>query len=185
VCIEGGRTARVETPIYPRSLGDRVSALVFRRIAVAIDGSRMAEAALETAIDLGKRYGASLTVVTVAPLGVYASSPEAYVPPEVIESEVQHYREILSVAVEKVQAAGLTSVNGVCLEGHVTDEIVAFLEKHPADLLVMGSRGLSTTRRLLLGSTSDAVLHHATCPVLIVRTGAEAVTPPPAPGPEP
>jgi nucleotide-binding universal stress UspA family protein len=155
-----------------------MGAVVFLRIAVAIDGSPMSEAALETAIDLAKRYDASLTVVTVAPLATYAVSTDPYVPTEVLAGVVEHYHEILTAAVEKAQAAGLSATNGVCLEGHVTDEIVAFLEKNPADLLVMGSRGLSTTRRLLLGSTSDAVLHHVSCTVLVVRTAGEAVTPP-------
>ncbi|MCI4361140.1 MAG: universal stress protein, partial [Thermoplasmata archaeon] len=66
-------------------------------------------------------------------------------------------------------AEGLSSVTGVCLEGVIVDEIIGHLEQSPADLLVIGSRGLSTAKRLLLGSVSDAIVHHATCPVLIVR----------------
>lgn len=151
-----------------------------QRIVVAIDGSRFADRALDYGLDFVKRYGGQLTILTVAPLTAYVVSTEPWVPTEVLEGEVRHYQKILSAAVDRVQAEGVSAVTGVCLEGHVTEEIVAFLEKNPADLLLMGSRGLSTTRRLLLGSTSDEVLHHVNCPVLIVRQppSSEGATPP-------
>jgi nucleotide-binding universal stress UspA family protein len=52
------------------------------------------------------------------------------------------------------------------------DEILAFLYQHPTDLLVLGSRGLSAARRLLLGSVSTAMVTHAPCPVLVVRSAS-------------
>ena len=52
------------------------------------------------------------------------------------------------------------------------------LEQNPTDLLVVGSRGLSAARRLLLGSVSTALVNHAPCPVLVVRP---PVTKPPGP----
>jgi nucleotide-binding universal stress UspA family protein len=146
------------------------------RIVVAVDGSKYAERALDYGIDLARRYGGQLSIVSVAPLTAYLVSSEPWLPTEVLQGEVRHYQQIVSEAVDRVQKEGLTAVSGVCLEGHIAEELVAFLEKNPADLLIMGSRGLSTTRRLLLGSTSDEVLHHVKCPVLIVR---------PAPGDEP
>ena len=53
--------------------------------------------------------------------------------------------------------------------GSPVDEIVHTAMEVRADLIVMGSRGLGTVRSLLLGSASERVLHHAHCPVLIVR----------------
>jgi nucleotide-binding universal stress UspA family protein len=138
-------------------------------IAVAVDGSSYATHALETGIDLAKRYGSQLTILTVAPLTAYVVSTEPWVPTEVLEGEIRHYKTILTAAVDRAHAAGVPNAIGLCLEGHIAEELVAYLEKHPVDLLVMGSRGLSATKRLLLGSTSDEVLHHVTCAVLIVR----------------
>ena len=147
----------------------------FKRITVAVDGSPFAADALEVAVDLAKRYTSELVVLTVAPLPIYVASTEPWVPTEVPEMEIKHYRGVLDAAVQKAESLGASGVTGVCLEGHVVDEIVAHLEQHPADLLVMGSRGLSSAKRLLLGSVSDAVVHHVHCPVLIVRgTPAEA-----------
>ncbi len=160
-----------------------MDAIPMGRVVVAVDGSRFAERALDYGIDFVQRYGGQLTVVAVAPLTAYVVSTEPWVPTEVLEGEVRHYEQIVSKAVERAQKEGIAGVTGVCLEGHIAEELVAFLEKHPTDLLIMGSRGLSTTKRLLLGSTSDEVLHHVTCPVLIVR--CPDVTPGPKPPPPP
>jgi nucleotide-binding universal stress UspA family protein len=147
-----------------------MTAVQFARIAVATDGSPYASRALEIAIDLARRYGSSLTVLGVAPLvPMYIGSTEAWVPTEIPDTEIQHYRQLVDKSVAVARAAGLSNVTGVCLEGVIVDEIISYLEKSPADLLVMGSRGLSTARRLLLGSVSDAIVHHAKCPVLVVR----------------
>ncbi|HTT14163.1 MAG TPA: universal stress protein [Thermoplasmata archaeon] len=151
----------------------------FARITVAVDGSSIAHEALRAAIDLAQHYGGELQIVAVAPLlPVYVSAAEPYVSVNVTESDSAHYRSIVEAAVKEAEAAGVSSVTGIAEEGVVVDELLAFLEKNPPDLLVLGSRGLSTAKRLLLGSVSDALVHHATCPVLVVR----APTTPPRPG---
>ncbi len=150
---------------------------MFERIVVAVDGSPYAEQALTHALDLARKYASELTVLSVAPLvPIYVATAEPYVPTELIESEGKYYRGVTDAAVARAQKEGLSRVSGVCLEGVIVDEILGFIERHPTDLLVMGSRGLSTAKRLFLGSVSEAVLHHVGCPVLIVR-GLPASTP--------
>jgi nucleotide-binding universal stress UspA family protein len=155
------------------------------RITVALDGSPYADHALNFAIDLSKRYSASLTVLAVAPMvPLYLSSTEPWAPTEMPEGEIKFYRGLVDLGIARAQAEGVSAVTGVCLEGHVVDEIVSHLEANPTDLLVLGSRGLSAAKRLLLGSISDAVSHHVACPVLIVRglpPGAPAPTGPMTP----
>lgn len=161
-----------------------MTAALFGKITVAVDGSPNSEGALDIAIDMAKRYQSELSIVGVAPLvPLYVASAEPWIPSEIPEGEVKFYRSIVDKNVHRAEAAGVAGVTGICLEGVVVDEIVAHLEHHPPDLLVIGSRGLSTAKRLLLGSVSDAVVHHAKCPVLIVRGPAEAkaVTPPATP----
>ena len=63
------------------------------------------------------------------------------------------------------------------LLGSPADEIVTLSKDLGADLLIMGSRGLGTIRRLVLGSVSDAVIHSVHCPTLLVR-GSEDTWPP-------
>jgi nucleotide-binding universal stress UspA family protein len=163
--------------------------ILIGRVTVALDGSPFADHALSFAIDIAKRYSAALTVLAVAPMvPLYLSSTEPWAPTEMPEGEVKFYRGLVESGVARAQAEGISSATGVCLEGHVVDEIVTFLEAHPTDLFILGSRGLSTAKRLLLGSISDAVIHHVNCPVLVVRglaPGARSPTgptPPPAPG---
>lgn len=151
-----------------------------RRIAVAVDGSAYAQRALAFAIDLARRYESALDVVSVAPLiPVYVAPAEPWIPAGVPETEIAHYRQVVEAAVAEAKRAGVTPVTGVCLEGVIVDELLAHVEESHPDLLVLGSRGLSAARRLLLGSVSDAVVHHVRCPVLIVRPPAAADATPP------
>jgi nucleotide-binding universal stress UspA family protein len=142
----------------------------FRTVAVALDGSSHAQHALDVAIDLARRYAARLTVVAVAPITPAMVMPnEPVLPPLLPESTMPQFRQIVDAGVARATAAGLTGVDGVCEEGVAVDEILGFLETHPVDLLVVGSRGLSAAKRVLLGSVSSALVNRAPCPVLVVR----------------
>ena len=142
----------------------------FARITVAVDGSKFGERALEVAISLARKYESDLTVLSVAPVDmVYVSAAQPWVPTEVPGGEAPVYRAIVDAAVRRAREAGIAAVTGVCREGVITDEILGHLEHAPTDLLVIGSRGSSTAKRLFLGSVSDALIHHSGCPVLVVR----------------
>lgn len=142
----------------------------FRQVTVAIDGSTHGGVALDYAIDLALKYGSNLVILSVAPLvPVYVTSSEPYMPAVVPDAERARFRAIVEAAVKRAEAAGVAAVTGVCEQGVVVDEILGHLEQHPTDLLVVGSRGLSAARRLLLGSVSTALVTHAPCPVLVVR----------------
>lgn len=58
--------------------------------------------------------------------------------------------------------------------GETRDEIVDYVESVKADLLVIGSRDLSTLKRTFIGSTSDYCVHHCHCPVIIVKQPRQA-----------
>lgn len=145
----------------------------FARITVAIDGSPMGQLALELAIDLARRYESDLSVISVAPLEpVFVSSSEPWIPSEVPEAETSYYKRIVDKALQQAFTSGVRAAKGESLEGVVVDEIIGYVERNPTDLLVLGSRGVSAAKRLLLGSVSDAVSHHVKCPVLIARAPA-------------
>jgi nucleotide-binding universal stress UspA family protein len=142
----------------------------FRRIGVAIDGSPPAQEALDVAVDLARRYGSELQILAIAPIiPVYVAPAEPLVPSAVAESDLPRYQGLVDAAVARARSAGVSAVTGVADQGSVVDEILALLERHPVDLFVVGSRGLSTTKRILLGSVSTALVTHAPCPVLVVR----------------
>jgi nucleotide-binding universal stress UspA family protein len=84
--------------------------------------------------------------------------------------------KIVSETIEKLKAyadSGKVAVSTDVLFGSPDSRIVETAEEWNADLIVVGSHGYSRWERLLLGSVSDSVVHHAPCSVLVVRTAAE------------
>jgi nucleotide-binding universal stress UspA family protein len=140
---------------------------MLKNLVVAVDGSKSAEKALSTAIELTKALSASLTLVTVTPIHAVPVGTATAVP-IMHDAEVKLHQELLSRLKDQVALAGLKA-STVLLDGFVAEEILNFLDQNKFDLLIMGARGLSAGQRLFLGSVSDAVVHHAKLPVLIVR----------------
>jgi nucleotide-binding universal stress UspA family protein len=144
---------------------------MFSRILVAVDGSPFAERALKYAVDLAKKYQTKLIIVHVVLRRFYAVTPsEAGVLATTVfvkEMEAEG-REIINKADAYVKSEG---VDYECrlLQGVPAEEIIKIAQSDKADLIVMGSRGLTEVRAFLLGSVSDKVSHHARCPVLIVK----------------
>ena len=151
----------------------------FQRVAVATDGSPTAGRAVSIAIDLAKRYDAHLTVLTVSPLeAMYVAPSEGWVTPTAPPSDLPYYRQLVEGEVARAKTAGVSAVDGVCLEGVVVEELVAWIQKTSPDLFVIGSRGLSRGKRILLGSVSSAILQQVKCPLLVVHPSGS--TSPPA-----
>jgi len=142
---------------------------MLERIVVAIDGSENADRALALAADLAARYGASLTLLTVIPPTIIPSYGGPVYEPPSLESVRPVYDDLLATRKARVANPRIPRVETVEREGVVVEELLAYLDQEKPDLLVMGSRGLSAGKRLFMGSVSDAVVHHAPCPVLVVR----------------
>ncbi|HUZ80235.1 MAG TPA: universal stress protein [Thermoplasmata archaeon] len=139
-----------------------------RSIAVGMDGSPSSERAFEWALELAKLGGASLTIVGAIPLHrVYATQTGSPVEPYVEDRRTMS--ELLRLRAESARQAGVHPVASFLLEGAAVDELLNFLDEHRPDLMVLGARGVSSARRVLLGSVSEGVLHHAHCSILIVR----------------
>jgi nucleotide-binding universal stress UspA family protein len=140
----------------------------FERIVVAYDASPNAEMALDRAIAMARSWSVPLTILTVMPGPVlWAVGP---MPPVLPNDETERaIHELLEKARLKAEASGAREVSSVALSGHAADEILKYLDEEHVDLIVMGSRGYSPVGRLLLGSVSDAVVHHTHSAVLIVR----------------
>lgn len=141
-------------------------------ILLATDGSVSARAATDEAIDLAKATGWPLHVLTVWDLPFvagYGYAPGSYVPvQELCEAEEEHAGEIVKKAVEAATAAGVTVTSSI-RKGYAADEICTAAEELRAALIIMGAHGWGAFKRLVFGSVSTGVLHHARCPVLVVR----------------
>jgi nucleotide-binding universal stress UspA family protein len=141
------------------------------KILLATDGSRDAELARTTAMDMANSTDSEVHVVTVAP--GYPSYDIRN--PAVVEQLRKQAQDILNEQVEKIEQSG-----GKVVEKHLriaeryrAQQIVQVAEEIGAGLIVMGSRGLGGVRRALIGSVSDSVVRHAHCPVMVVRPEKE------------
>jgi nucleotide-binding universal stress UspA family protein len=141
------------------------------KILLATDGSEDARRATEAAADLAKQSGSELHVVHV-----WHDVPgfaHAFVKREL----KRQGQEILDDQVLQIEASGGTVTQAHLRGGRTSDEIIKLSEELGVGLLVVGSRGLGTVRRILIGSRSEEIVHHARVPVLVVRRGESAWPP--------
>ena len=137
-------------------------------ILLATDLSAASAGATRRAIDLAKQLQARLLVVNVIDAGRSGLLPGRILRP--VEERVDRV-EAASRVVQLARAAG-AEAEFLVWEGDTGDGILAAAEAERADVIVVGSRGRSGLGRYLLGSISDAVVHRAECPVLVVRPDA-------------
>ena len=146
-------------------------------IVVGVDQSAQAHEALDWAMREAALRGTALTVISVVPAMV---SPWTRNPLAVPDSDhaVAQARETAEEAIAKASgAAGGKQPSSVTVRAFTGFPAEALVDaSRDADLLVVGSRGSGGFGELLLGSVSSQVAHHATCPVVIVRTGGQAAS---------
>jgi nucleotide-binding universal stress UspA family protein len=145
----------------------------YRRIVVGTDGSETAAVAVRHAATLAAAFGGELVVVTAFRPQIQPDRPlEAEVPDDlrwaITDSAVaeEHARHAAGIARE----AGLEKVRVRSERGDPADALVTVADDTGADLIVVGSRGMTSASRFLLGSVPNKVSHHAPCDVLIVHT---------------
>jgi len=141
----------------------------FKSILVADDMLEASQSALDEAVSLAKLTHAKLSVVTVISL----VSPGFGMPVPMGDSFaalMESARKRLESLRERLLTEGVSEVETALLEGDPVERVVDYAQSHPPDLIVVGSRGLSTAGRFLLGSVSDGILHHVRCSVLVVKS---------------
>ena len=140
------------------------------KILVATDGSPGSRLAARTAVELSKMFGAELHLVHV--FSVRESGDvlgESFEEAAVLrEEDAQWARELLDGQVKQIAEAGGRVCEAHLRCGESDVEVVELGEEIGADLIVVGSRGLSPLRRPI-GSVSSSIAAHAHCPVLVVR----------------
>ena len=146
------------------------------KILLASDGSEDAEMATTTAVDLAKVSASELHVLHVGPgLPLYELPDYPARFEDVVGAQRQEAQRVLDEQVRRVEDLGANVVAAhLEMDERPDRAIVELGEKLGAGLLVIGSRGLGGLRRALLGSVSSSVVHHAHCPILVVRGGPPA-----------
>ncbi len=153
---------------------------MFEKILVPLDHSNHSRRSLDVAIQIAKKFGGKITLIHVYSVATPVVMPESstltsgipIMPPAYITKVAEAAREsgnrLLEDGKQKVKAEKVR-VNVVLKEGHPVQEIIRISKEEKFDLIVMGARGVSHIREMLLGSVTDGVMHHVACPVLIVK----------------
>ena len=146
---------------------------LFKKILVATDGSEHAKHALNYAVESADKWGAELLILTVVPPIsplVYSDEFSPTYIPELEEDLIEFHKRILRESAEIVNDKHLElKVETLLEEGRPSNVIVETAREENVDLIVLGSRGLGGISGSLLGSTSQAVVHLCTKPILIVK----------------
>lgn len=146
------------------------------KILLAIDGSKHSEAAIKAVTNFKFSDVDELKIITVVDLAVPMAIDlyAGYLPSstEIEATAKENAAKILETTKEEIleNFSGETLfITTEVLIGSPESRIVITAEEFGADLIVVGSHGYNTWERLLLGSVSDSVVHHAPCSVLVVR----------------
>jgi nucleotide-binding universal stress UspA family protein len=138
------------------------------KILVPVDGSDNSFRAFDQAISLAKSTGASVTA-----MHVIETPPTVYVESQKLLNELlANYRaesaKVLDRCKQIADKSGV-KIETVIAEGDAASSIAGYAHKEGFDQIIIGSRGLGRFKEMVLGSVSNKVLHHAKCPVLIVK----------------
>lgn len=141
---------------------------MFSKVLVPVDGSDNSYRALDASLLLSEKLGAKVTAIHVM-----EDIPVSYVVSEKLLRDIRdaYKREnqlILSKCSEIATKKGLV-IQTKLLQGNPGSIILDFCEKEKYDIIIMGSRGMGKFKELVLGSVSSRVLHHSSCPVMIIR----------------
>ena len=139
-------------------------------VMLATDGSPAAAGAAKTAIELAAALGAPLLIVTCWD-AAYTGAVLGFGPvvPDLDHIGQEQAEQVADEAAERARAAGVAAMTYV-RRGDPASRICRIAADRDARLIVIGSHGWGALRRLVFGSVSTGVLHHARNPVLVVPT---------------
>ncbi len=148
-----------------------------RKIMVAVDGTEQSRKALDLACDLSKSKSADLIIAHVqrehgapvvpAELKRYNELEHVKITEQEILQKVSN--DILHAAQKQARESGVAKSEAKLCEGDPAESLVTLAADEAADVLVLGSRGVSDLDGLLFGSTSHQVEHKAGCTVIVVH----------------
>ena len=142
-----------------------------KTILVATDFSDAASKAIDTAVEFAKKFEAQLVILHAYRVEIPMASPMmagAYVLPQGFFEQIgNHAKAHIEAVAKEIEGQGVSAI-GIAVEQSAAEAIVEEAKSRPADLIVMGTRGLTGLKHVALGSIADRVVRMAPCPVLTV-----------------
>jgi nucleotide-binding universal stress UspA family protein len=147
---------------YGRGNSYRRSKTVFKTIALGLDGSENSRRAIPLAQELASQSGGRIVVVHVEERTAYRGGSAA------LHADEPDTQKQIEGEAERIRGAGLDVkvVNETAILGGPAHAIAKVADDEDADVIVVGTRGRSQVKGLLLGSVTDRLLHIAKRPVL-------------------
>ena len=166
----------VEIPVLvvrPSEQAGTSARMELREILVALDGSPLAEAAVEPATELARLWDAEISLVQVVPRIMLESDSHLTFPSGYSDQATAMRREtaqdyIRDVA-ERVRESGVKASGVAVVGGTVPETLIDLAAPERVSLMAVATHGLGGMKRLLFGSVADKVVRGANVPVLVVR----------------
>jgi nucleotide-binding universal stress UspA family protein len=147
----------------------KITVKEIRRILVPVDFSDHSQRALEEAIAFATTFGAEVHLLHCYPINAQAIAPYGLIVPETFERDVRMAAlKRLAEWRDKVSAAGCKVQEHVSAQ-FPSEAIAEMAGRQKVDLIVMGTRGLTGFKHVLLGSIAERTIRTAPCPVLTVK----------------
>lgn len=150
--------------------------LSIKKILVTIDGSENSKKAAEYAISLAKKYDAELIILYVlySELGFAYSNLLGVTTPraikDVLETQKKDVQKWFDEIKSKLANTKISVTDRIIVSvSSIVGEIIGFADKEKVDLIILGTRGRTGFKKLLLGSVAEGVVNHSSCPVMVVR----------------
>jgi nucleotide-binding universal stress UspA family protein len=145
----------------------------FGKIVVAFDGSKDSFKAIDLGCSLTSKYGSTLVIVHVYSTALPPYTGVTPMPVPELEGATamskERARGILAEGIKLAEARGLKARGELIEAGSTVQAVVEFAASEKADLIVVGTRGMTGFKKLILGSVSSGLVSHSECPVLVVR----------------
>jgi nucleotide-binding universal stress UspA family protein len=144
-----------------------------KTVLVATDFSQDADAAIEAGLEIARAFGSKVEIFHA----YYVDVPAVYagfgndfaMPQDVLDPISKGAQASMDAVLDRVSGSEVEVTGRVEMERPVK-AILGEAERILADMIVMGTRGLSGLEHLVLGSTADRVIRMAQCPVLTIRS---------------
>lgn len=147
--------------------------LKYKRILVAVDGSKEAEWAFKKAVEVAKRNDSKLIIAHIIDTRTFATV-EAY-DRTIAERAELFAKELMENYKKEALDAGVADVEYIIDYGSPKVKIPKDIaKKYEVDLIMCGATGLNAVERFIIGSVSEAITRHARCDVLVVRSATES-----------
>lgn len=152
--------------------------MTIKKIACCTDFSENADTAFSSALEMAEKFGASLDVIHVLPQPVNPMISDFEIPllgDTMTQASTDVQQTLILKMEEKMeehygkQVTHLSGSKMVILDGHVSTEIITYLDEQNIDLVVMGSYGFSGMGLVIFGSVAKRVAHKSNCSVMIAR----------------